>query len=78
MEAYDAPLLQSMKQAGPASDPLAVALLKWWDDEFSRDFLAHATTALGGLWHNEDASVMLFAGAFYGACCSLCHLWARF
>ena len=57
MEAYDTPFLRSMKQAALASDPLAVALLKRWDDQFTPDVLAQATTALGELWNNEAAGI---------------------
>ena len=57
MEAYGTPLLRSMKQAALASDPLAVTLLKRWDDQFTPDVLAQATTTLGGLWNNEAAGI---------------------
>ena len=57
MEAYDTPLLQSMKPASLASDPLSVTLLKRWDDQFTPGVLVQATTALGELWNDEAARI---------------------
>ena len=57
MEAYDTSLLRSMRQAVVASDPLTVTFLKRWDDQFTPEVLAQATTALGELWNNEAAGI---------------------
>ena len=57
MEAYDTPLLRSMRQGASASNPLAVTLLKQWDDQFTPEILAQATTALAELWNNEAAGI---------------------
>ena len=54
--AYDTPLLQCMRQAALASDPLAVTLMKQWDEEFTPDVLAQGTT-IGELWNNEAAGI---------------------
>ena len=57
MEAYDTSLLRSVRQAAVASDLLDVTLLKRWDDHFTPEILAQATTPSGELWNNEAAGL---------------------
>ena len=57
MEACDTPLFQSMTSAALAFDPLAVTLLKRWDDQFTPNVLAAAATTLGELRSNEAAGI---------------------